>query len=388
MERFGQTTEPPNEMRAVAVFPKKKEVGVIRTRTPRITEPDQVRIRVLEVGVCGTDKEICSFEYGSPPRGSDYLIIGHESLGEAIEVGPKVSKLKVGDLVVASVRRPCHHRRCTPCRSGYPDFCITGDYEERGIKGENGFMSEYVVDYERYLHVVPRRLRRVAVLAEPLSVAEKAREQTRNIANRLPWLSNGSKNKHHERRLNAVVLGAGPVGLLGAMVLRSAGAETLVYALEPAPNPSSNFVESIGGEYHSQGRITAEARKRMFGHIDLIYEAAGASRLVFEALRVLGNNSEFILTGVPSLKGPYEIDGDRLMRNLVMKNQVLFGTVNASSENFDEAILDIGKFNNLWPKTLRSLITERVSVDNAPDVLQHRSKGIKTVITFDNHFVH
>ncbi len=142
-------------MKAIAVFPHTKEVKVIEHEAPRMTEPDHVKVRMLEIGICGTDKEICTFEYGMPPQDSDYLVIGHESLGEVIEVGPAVSNVKVGDLVVLTVRRPCSHPECRPCRSGYPDFCTTGDYTERGIKGAHGFMTEEVVDHERYLHVVP-----------------------------------------------------------------------------------------------------------------------------------------------------------------------------------------------------------------------------------------
>ena len=175
-------------MKAVAVFPHTQEVKVIEHEAPRLTEPDQVRVRMLEIGICGTDKEICAFEYGTPPAGSNYLVIGHESLGEVMEVGPAVSRVKVGDLVVPTVRRSCPHSECHPCRAGYPDFCITGDYTERGIKGAHGFMTEEVVDHERYLHVVPPALRDVAVLTEPLTIAEKARDQIRQFVNCLPWV--------------------------------------------------------------------------------------------------------------------------------------------------------------------------------------------------------
>lgn len=160
-------------MKAVAVFPQTREVRVIEHEAPRMTEPDQVKLRILDIGICGTDKEICAFEYGTPPPGSDYLVIGHESLGEVIEVGPAASRVNVCDLVVPTVRRPCPHPECRPCRSGYPDFCSTGDYTERGIKEAHGFMTEEVVDHERYMHVVPPELRDVAVLTEPLTIAEK-----------------------------------------------------------------------------------------------------------------------------------------------------------------------------------------------------------------------
>jgi len=374
-------------MKAVAVFPRTKEVSVIEQEVPRITEPDQVKLRIFDIGLCGTDKEICAFAYGTPPAGSDYLVIGHESLGEVIEVGPAASRVKVGDLVVTTVRRPCPHPECRPCRAGYPDFCITGDYTERGIKGEHGFMTEEVVDHERYMHVVPPELRDVAVLTEPLTIAEKARDQIRQIARRLRWLipdiPEDTPQDTRRLPLTAVVLGAGPVGLLGAMTLIVAGCETFVYALAPAPNPNSNIVEAIGGKYFSQGKVPVEEQKALFGHIHLIYEATGVSRLAFEAWKLLGPNSIFIFTGVPSLIGPIEVDTDLLMRNIVLKNQIIFGTVNASAENFDEAIRDIGVFHQRWPQALGALITSRSAPEEAPGVLLGNIGGIKNVITFE-----
>lgn len=369
-------------MKAVAVFPRTKEVKVIEHEAPQLTQPDQVKLHILDVGMCGTDKEICAFEYGTPPAGSDYLVIGHESLGEVVKVGPAASRVKVGDLVVTTVRRPCPHPQCRPCRAGYPDFCRTGDYTERGIKGEHGFMTEYVVDHERYMHVVPPELRDVAVLTEPLTIAEKALDQTWQIVRRLKWLDLDLQEEARRGNPTAVVLGAGPVGLVGAMKLIVAGSKTLVYALPPAPNPSSEIVEAIGGQYYSQGKIPLEVQKEVFGHIHLVYEATGVSRLAFEVLKLLGPNSVFILTGVPRLKGPIEMDADLLMRNIVLKNQIVFGTVNASSENFDEAIEDIGTFHQRWPEALRALITSRSSPEEAPAILLGNIGGIKNVITF------
>src|SRR5687768_180335 len=164
-------------MRAVGVSPSRKEVQLVDHQTPHISSDHHVKIRSLEVGICGTDKEICHFVYGSPPEGYDYLVIGHESLGEVVEVGTKVRILKPGDLVVPSVRRPCTHDHCTPCQADLQDFCSTGDFTERGIKMTHGFMTEYYVDAEKYFTSVPASLRDVAVLVEPLTVAEKALAQ-------------------------------------------------------------------------------------------------------------------------------------------------------------------------------------------------------------------
>jgi len=377
---------PSSQMRAVGVFPRKREIEEVSMKTPRITAADQVFLKILEVGICGTDREISSFEYGTPPKDSEFLIIGHEMLGEIVDVGRAVKSVKIGDLAVLTVRRPCTHKSCAPCRAGYPDFCNSDDYIERGIKGAQGFMSEFVVDNVKYVHRVPRNLRNVAVLTEPLTIAEKAIDQSISIVRRLPWLEEldwSNMKIGHRLGITSVVLGAGAVGLLGAMALISAGSDTYVYALPHAPNPGSEFVESIGGKYYSPGKISTETRKKLLGHVHLIYEATGSSRLAFSMLKILGHNSEFVLTGVPSLKGPYEIDGDLLMRDIVLKNQVLFGSVNASSENFDEAIRDLANFEKRWPGRLGSLIGERVPFDKAPEALGRGSKGIKTVVSFD-----
>ena len=371
-------------MKAVAVFPGTKEIKVIDVEAPRISEPDQVKVRMLDVGVCGTDKEICSFQYGIPPKGSDYLVIGHESLGEVTEVGSAVSRVKPGDLVVVTVRRPCPSPECEPCRAGFPDFCRTGDYTERGIKGAHGFMTEFVVDQEANMHKVPPELRDIAVLVEPLTIAEKAKEQAVQIQRRLRWLNPEVPRAVQGRKMHAVVLGAGPVGLLGALVLVTTGMETYVYALPPAPNPASAIVEAIGATYLSQGKITEEARETLFNNIDAVYEATGVSSLAFEVLKYLGPYSACIFTGVPGHKVPTEVDTSLIMRNIVLKNQVILGSVNADPEAFDAAIRDLGIFNQRWPDAVRSIITSHTPIENAQDVLLGKTGGIKNVISFEH----
>src|SRR6202034_4236172 len=174
-------------MTAVAVFPTTKQVKVIDPPEPSLASPTDVKLRMIDVGICGTDKEIVTFQYGTPPAGSDYLIIGHESLGEVVEIGPDVKSLKKGDLVVTMVCRPCDHPECVACRAGRQDFCYTGDFTERGIKGRHGYMTEYVVDDAKYMNLVPADLRDVGVLVEPLTIAEKAIEQVWQVQSRLPW---------------------------------------------------------------------------------------------------------------------------------------------------------------------------------------------------------
>jgi threonine dehydrogenase-like Zn-dependent dehydrogenase len=371
-------------MKAVAVFPEVKDVRVIDHEEPRLTQPTQVKLRAVAIGICGTDREICSFHYGLPPRGLDHLVIGHEMLGEVVEVGSGVTSLKRGDLVIPMVRRPCPHDHCVACRSGRQDFCYTGDFTERGIKQRHGFMGEFVVDDERFMVKAPADMRDVAVLVEPLTIVEKALIQIHDVQNRLPWTcpvrSKQMGIAHQCHR--AVVLGAGPVGLLGAMALRAAGFETWVYSREAPPSRKSEIVEAIGATYVSSMRTAVAELAAMVGNIDLVYEAVGASSLAFQTLEVLGTNGVFIFTGVPGRMAPIAVDTDLLMRNLVLKNQVLFGTVNAGRDAFERAIGDLRVFMNRWPDAVRALFTSRLSIDMAPARLRDGKGSIKDVIAY------
>jgi glucose 1-dehydrogenase len=367
-------------MKAVAVYPYSRELRLIECDEPDIMKASEAKLRILEVGICGTDREICRFEYGTPPEGSEYLILGHESLGEVVAVGSAVSNLRVGDLVVTMVRRPCTHAHCPPCRSGHQDFCRTGDFTERGIKGLHGFMAEYVVDDAQYMYPVPADLRDVGVLVEPGTIAAKALFQTVSILRRLPWVDRINLQGPHPRTYNALVLGAGAVGLLGAMALCNNGFATYVYDRSPAPNLKSRLVESLGATY------VAEETTRRFAHlvgeVDLVYEATGASRLAFQAMSVLGPNSIFIFTGVPGQRPPSDLDTDSIMRNAVLKNQVILGTVNAGPPAFVATIAAFSAFRARWPGVAESLITHRYPLEDFKEPLIGNSAGdIKSVLT-------
>lgn len=361
-------------MKAVAVYPADRRFGVIDHPEPSLGSPTEVKLRMLDVGICGTDKEIVSFEYGTPPEGSPYLIIGHESLGEVVEVGPQVTRVQVGDLAVPTVRRPCDVPSCIACPVDRQDFCYSGEFTERGINQRHGYMTEYVVEEERYLNPVPRALRDVAVLVEPLTIAEKGIAQWKQIQQRLPW---------REKSSRAVVLGGGPVGLLGAMKLVLEGCETTVYSRTPQASDLEKLVSSFGAKFvHAESTSIADLAKQ--GSIDVVYEAVGASSLAFEVIPYLGTNGVFIFTGVPGRKGPVSIDTDAIMCDAVLKNQLIFGTVNAGTESFADAIADVGSFLEKWPAALRSLITRRWPLEQATEPLAGKSGGIKNVIAVAN----
>jgi glucose 1-dehydrogenase len=369
-------------MKAVAVWPARRKVDVLERVTPALGSDASVRLRVLDIGVCGTDAEICRFDYGgTPPPGEDHLIVGHEALGQVIETASRVSRLRPGDLVVPMVRRPCSHLECSACRAGHPDFCETGAYTERGIVGAHGFLAEEVVEDERYLVPLAPELRDVGVLTEPLTVAEKGLRRFLEVRRRLPWLEQATDDELMAGR-HALVLGAGPVGLLGCMLLRLRGCGVTVYSRGPSGSHRPVLVESLGATYLSSSEVPpAEVAKRMDG-IDLIYEGAGASQLAFDALEQLGANGVFVFTGVPGRKHRIEISGDAIMRNLVLRNQTVLGTVNAGRVDFESAVADLGRIRKAWPGALEALITGRYPMEQFCE-RAGSGHGIKDVIAVE-----
>ena len=370
-------------MKAIAVNPKKRNVGMIEHPAPALSSATEVKFRTIEVGICGTDREICRFDYGNPPQGFEHLVLGHECLGVVTEVGDGVRGMKRGDLVVPMVRRPCPHPQCVPCRNDRSDFCTTGDFVERGIKEYHGFMTEEVVDHEKFLCAVPASLRDVAVLMEPLTVAEKALIQIAQVQQRLHWGWPAAPGKPAATGHKAVILGAGPIGILGAMAFKVAGFDTYVYSRSKAPNPKSEVVQSFGVEYISSEEVSPQELEKRLGKIDVIYEAVGNAKIAFEVLQVLGLNGIFVFTGIPGHPLPHvTVDAEFIMRNMVLKNQVLVGTVNAGRDAFDAATRDLGIFMQRWPDAVRAVITARHDLGKANELLLGKATGIKNVLRF------
>lgn len=366
-------------MKAVAVFPHTREIKLIDHQEPMITGPLQVKVRMLEVGVCGTDKDLCAFTFGSPPPGSEYFILGHESLGEVVEIGSQVSKVLPGDLVVMVVRHPCNESSCLPCRSGRQDLCASFAYTERGIQAAHGFMTEYIVDDEQFVYKVPPVLRDVAVLVEPLTIAEKGLERAWQIEDTFPWLQ-GLPPEQRGRGRNAVVLGAGPVGLLGMMMLVQAGYTTYVYSRSQTPNPKADLVAAVGATYVSTESIPVDQFVDRVGHIDIVYEAMGAGSVPLALLERLGPNGIFVFGGGPGHSERRHEELGRTLGHLIPKNQVVLGTVNASYQAFTDAIRDLEIFLQRWPDALPAMISGRYPLERYAELVSGNAGGIKNVL--------
>ena len=276
-------------MRAVAVTPGKADSLQLRdVPSPRVEDiPDGrgVRVDVLRVGVCGTDREIVEGLFGTAPQGDDFLILGHENLGRVAETGPNVaSPLKPGSLVVATVRRP---GRSIYDEIGMQDM-TTDEPRERGINRIHGFLAESYVDDASFLVPVPDALEAVGVLLEPLSIVEKAIRQAFEIQRRLRvW-----------EPARAAVLGAGTIGLLTALALRLRGLEVTVYSRRPPPYRNSELLEAMGAGYLSSADHTLEQLERAAGPLDLILDASGFSPLALGSGAILGKNGVLVLLSV------------------------------------------------------------------------------------------
>ncbi len=276
----------------------------------------EVLLRVREVGVCGTDRFLASWEFGSPPQSSDFLILGHEALCEVAETGPGVTALGRGDLVVPIVRRPCRPP-CPSCARGRRDLCLSGRYTERGIVGADGYFAEYAVDRVEDLVRIPAELAPVAVLVEPLSVVEKAVETALRL--------------HEGAPRSALVLGAGTIGMLAALTLRERSLEVTVCSLEPEDHPRAQWLRESGFEYTPvPPRRTA----------DIVLEAAGPASAAFAAVRALAPLGVCGILGTAS-----DAAGEFPFRGLLLGNQRLFGSVNASPDSFRRAAEDLRRFD-------------------------------------------
>lgn len=339
-------------MKAIAVIPKKKgSIHLTELQKPTIDQIQHGRgvlVKVLQCGVDGTDKEIIEAQYGNPPPGSDFLILGHESLGIVEQVGENVATLKPGDYVVPTVRRACGNTIYD--RIGTYDMTTADTYYEHGINFLHGFLTEYFVDKPEYLVRIPKNLKEVAVLLEPTSIVEKGIVQAFEIQRRLKvW-----------RPQRAAVLGAGPIGLLAALILRLRGIETYVIARTQSPYLNSDLVEEIEANYISTKEKPFKEAADKNGPFDIIFEATGFSPLVFEAMELLAKNGVLILSSVTGGDRKAEIPADKINLDFVLGNKLCFGTVNANREYFEQGVRDLSQALLQYPKLLSKLLTHPV----------------------------
>ncbi len=332
-----------------------------------------VRVAVREAGVCGTDHDIAEGRYGRAPDGASYLILGHENLGVVREAAPGGGSPAVGTLVVATVRRGCG--ACRFCAVDRPDFCETGRYTERGIVGAPGFFAEEYVELPRYLVAVPPDLATTAILLEPLSVVEKAIAQGEAILAR-----KGPTPGHPpEKPSTALVAGTGAIGMLASLALRARGYDVVTIDRHGSDTPAAGVLRRVGATHVSVADGLGALGDRRF---DLVLEATGSPSLDFGLVDRLDPNAVLVLTGIPDANAPSTtVPGGALLRAMVLGNRAVVGSVNAGREDFERGLRDLAAFEARWPGAAASLLTRRVPLAGAPDLLGHRETGtIKTVL--------
>ncbi|MEU1465871.1 aquaporin [Streptomyces sp. NPDC005727] len=339
-------------MKAIGVFPGQAGsahlIDVPRPALEDIPHGRGVMVRILRLGLDGTDKEINAGEYGTAPAGQDYLITGHESLGRVEEIGPAVTEFAPGDYVVARVRRAGD--------SLYdlidtPDMTTDDAYYEHGISRVNGFLTEYYVEDPRYLIKIPQGLNHVAVLLEPTSVAEKGIIEAYEIQRRLKvW---------QPRR--AAVLGAGTIGLLATVILRNRGLAVTTFGLDEPPYLNSDLAEAVGAAYISTKQQSLAQNAAQTGGYDLVFEATGYSPIVFDAMcHLVAKNGILVLSSVTGGMRRSEVPSDAINLDFVLGNKVMFGTVNANREHFEAGVRDLAVAEAQYPGWLSRLLTHPV----------------------------
>lgn len=310
-----------------------------------VVREDGVPVRILEVGVCGTDREIVHGLFGVAPDGESTLVLGHEAIGVVARDGHGFSR---GDLVTATVRRSCG--RCIACAEGSPDGCLTGAYVERGITRLHGFARELVHEDPEQLVPVPRELAALGVLVEPAADCVRALRHARAIGDRLP---------RDVRR--ALVTGAGTIGTIATYLLRLEGVDVVTASREP----SRPIVEESGAQYVS----IAETDVADLGRFDLVVECAGDAHLTAAALRLLDRSGVACILGIDGREQAVPVDGRTLGVDFVLENRVLFGSVNAHRRDWDGAVDALDAVRRRWPGALEQVIGLRVPIDRFEDAL-------------------
>lgn len=355
-------------MRAVTVTPGAKRSATLREIPTPSPGAGEVLVRLLDVGIDGTDAEIDAGLYGETPPSQDFLVIGHESLGQVVEVGAGASGVSPGDLVVATVRRPGD---CVNCRAGESDMCLDGRYTERGIRGRHGYMAEFYTESPDFLVTLAPEFRPFGVLLEPMTIVEKGIAQSFDIQRRLVWAPR-----------TALVLGAGTIGLFAAMVLRSMGLDVTVVGRERKDVPSLklDILKTVGATYRSSESDPILSLPQTLGNIDLVIEATGSSQVVFEAMQVVGTNGVVCLMGITGGDRTIPVPADRINLEMVLGNKVVVGSVNANRRYFELGVRHFGEFEQAWPGLLSRFVTRRLPLAGFREGIDSRRDHIKVVL--------
>jgi len=374
-------------MLAIGMMRGKPGVHAFDLPKPEISQPDEVLVRVKEAGVDGTDFNMVKHNLQDIAEGRDEIVMGHEMVGMVEAVGSEVKSVAPGDTVVMTVRRGCGI--CHPCLHNQSDMCMTGLYTERGIHKRDGFFTEFVVDQEQYIIKVPGDLAELAVFTEPLSIVEKGIEQIRIIQSRLPWACEHPDHSFQSpdwgKCKTAVVVGAGPLGILATALLRLADVNTYVADIVPEDSPKAHLVKHMGANYID---VRSKTPKEIVefccspsGNSDVIFEASGAAATAIELINYMSRSSIYVMTGIPREELVMQVDAAQLVRQIVRYNQVVVGSVNSNRSHFEMALKDMPAINSRFGGLLQEMITHRFKLQDYERIFGPTDqKHIKMVI--------
>jgi threonine dehydrogenase-like Zn-dependent dehydrogenase len=364
-------------MKAISLVPGTTNISLAEVEEPMIANPDEVKIKIWQVGICGTDREEAAGGRADAPMGKQHLIIGHEMFGQVVEIGGGVSSVKVGDYGVLTVRRGCG--KCPACNNNRSDMCYTGEYTERGIKGADGFQSQYVVDKEQYLIKVPESIKSIGVLTEPMSVAAKAIDEAMIIQS--ARLKGFDRTENWFKGKKALIAGIGAIGLMAAFALRLRGAEVIGMDIVDEDTLRPQILKQIGGKYIDGREIGVTDIDEKCGEADFVFEATGIAKLQIELIDTLAINGIYVATGIPAGERPLNVTAGSMMQQLVLKNQIILGSVNASIDHYKMAVEDLAACYEKWPEQILQVITEKIPYSNFGQALhQHSVDEIKVVV--------
>ena len=370
-------------MQAVRVTPSTRWVELIEMEETLPPVNTQVRVAVSQVGLCPMDWAVINGATSRYASSSKSIIIGHEMVGRAVELGRDVTSIRLGDLVVVTARRGCHV--CETCKTGRSDLCFSGLYTERGVYGADGFMAEYILEDEINIVSVPMNLHNVAVLVEPLSLVVKAVSHARIARRGLP--ARCGHDTHRWDRVNwaqckrVLVTGTGALGLLSALMLREAGADVVIYGESGASSLQSQIARLAGGEYFSVEDVPLEVLSDWIGLFDLVLEVSGNPAIPRYLIPLILPNALVVLLGPPPT-GPIQSGDDReVWRNLAESNSAVLGTGGAGREHFEGAVGALNRVMKRFPSLVPQLITHRVPMVRCEEVFDQKdSSMIKAVV--------
>jgi threonine dehydrogenase-like Zn-dependent dehydrogenase len=377
-------------MKSIAAKKQGRAVSLIHVDLPHIKN-DEIMISTLETGLCSTDRELLTDGVISPPEGSEFLILGHEALGKVVEVGSGVSSFRAGDLVVPTVRRGCG--RCDFCNNGRSDMCSTGNYKERGIQGLHGFMSERFIENETNLIKMPDSMRRHAVLLEPMSVAIKAIEEAFMIQKtRLYGHSDRPSREVFEVFRNALIIGAGPIGLLTSLAMLYYKVNIFCADIVEHGGTKSTIIEELGGhyinlkEYQKGSEIDLQRirNKTILGEVDCIIDASSHPLTCLQLIDVLTPNGVVAILGLPHKNGIQKVKTSELMSSLVLKNHIVMGSVNSNKRHFEKARDCIEVLQKQYYNVLSRIVTHSLPFSDYRQALEIDERDrIKVVLTWE-----